>query len=515
MDDPEEHLNSTSVVLEAATVGGILSTPAISSTTQTLKSNEYRDGLLAFHKIDPVECEYEIKKDNLYHSELSPIPKLDEETGTIFLFNHTPDNMAPYRGLSETNASCSKSPPHNSMNNIILVDGENFIDTKGTIPISERGQLVDLATHIRSEYQSSSCQQLLSPIEIQLTSVENLRTHHNAEGVNETPVGLPSIQALNQIKRMHDSPKSTSVISTANLVIVGSASLAFHQKIKGAAFKRKKSFSISRDSLAAKERHHREVVAASIAARKKLLEKPIELLSKNIAADNPASTFTFLARPVPAPSRIGGTGGLQGIPKVEKRQPTVPSSPMLGLKRSTRNYPNEITSEISTKKIIFRRLHGGISGIPKVDKRPTTVPSSPLLGKRRKNNSFVTSKHAKNVVCEQSYCAKDVENKVNCINLRNRKMNDFSKSASIKKMQTNNTLACLPVSDTTESRESLVPGDKAGGHFLHSTLRAKKRADFNRRKCENEILKMQQKKTWRRTKIKEKEGELDLLKLTI
>jgi hypothetical protein len=97
----------------------------------------------------------------------------------------------------------------------------------------------------------------------------------------------------------------------------------------------------------------------------------------------------FRARPLPKTTGELGHGGLSGLPKISKRPTTAAVSPLLGSRRRDNN--NELKKNSVRLSFQARPVpktssqygHGGQSGIPKVPKRPPTDPRSPLLGLRR------------------------------------------------------------------------------------------------------------------------------------
>ena len=168
----------------------------------------------------------------------------------------------------------------------------------------------------------------------------------------------------------------------------GASGQAFIQGLRGAAHRRKMNLTRSRDSLAAKEKERRE--EAERLAKEKLLK-----IQNAINGDEvePVSTFEFRARPLPKSAQ---TQGVAGLPKIVKRQPTVPCSPLLGTRRAS--MPSTVVSKATLQpesndrernsfharpipKAVMNK--GGQSGVPKVPKRPNTVPFSPQLGARR------------------------------------------------------------------------------------------------------------------------------------
>jgi len=157
---------------------------------------------------------------------------------------------------------------------------------------------------------------------------------------------------------------------------LGATSQAFIEHLRGAALKRKMDLARSRESLARKERQQRLMVAQETLDRER--REAMAALHQSSAAVNGRqemdSGFSFKARPLPSASGFKGNGGVMGVPKVDKRPPTVPVSPQLGAKRS-----------VACKPTLHRNA-GGTSGVPKVDKRPQTVPVSPQLGNKRQQN---------------------------------------------------------------------------------------------------------------------------------
>lgn len=176
---------------------------------------------------------------------------------------------------------------------------------------------------------------------------------------------------------------------------LGASSLAFIRKLRGAAFRRKMDLTRSRDSLAAKEKEQREVIAAYQAAKDQ--RRQSDPSPRVLEQRRPLVNLNFKARPLPATTGFSGHGGMAGVPRVAKKPVTTAFSPLLGARRQTGNVNfNHVDSKpdaVDEPTTAFRALplppttgqlgHGGQSGIPKVPKRPATVPFSPLLGARR------------------------------------------------------------------------------------------------------------------------------------
>jgi hypothetical protein len=201
------------------------------------------------------------------------------------------------------------------------------------------------------------------------------------------------------------------------------SSMAFIDRLRGAAHRRKLRVARSRDSLAAKEKEH--LLSVASANRRRQLMAPKEApANTNIFSTQSTVTMEpykpFKARPVPSTTGQFGSGGQVGVPKVEKKPATTPFSPLLGARRThkeklpsikspTRNVHRRsasqlvsIVAESLTPKKSKSRGHmqststhfkarpappttgfmgqGGQVGVPKVIKRPVTVPVSPSLG---------------------------------------------------------------------------------------------------------------------------------------
>jgi len=221
---------------------------------------------------------------------------------------------------------------------------------------------------------------------------------------------------------------------------LGASSHALVERLRGAAQKRKQLVTKSRDSFVAKEQKQKlslENIALSSHAEEEEYEEEIQPvasgLNRPVATEkrhfdgiNPVKPFK--ARPLPATTGDFGHGGQTGVPKVAKRSPTVPSSPLLGDRRRRKEgevgeskayqrvkeeerrrreaqKPSPSTAVASRKPSLqenepivqfkARPLpattgelgQGGQIGVPRVAKRSPTVPSSPLLGFRRSSTS--------------------------------------------------------------------------------------------------------------------------------
>ena len=313
---------------------------------------------------------------------------------------------------------------------------------------------------------------------------------------------------------------------------VGKSSHEFIERIQNAARRRKVAMTRSRDSLAAKElerlRSHDEKhvvdehTSDTCTDGAKREEGP-----SNPVPDNKA----FKARPLPPTTGSLGNGGLDGVPKVEKRPTTTPFSPLLGARRprkmkikalakpkehktsksvskeQTKPTSQEIqpTSHISkpaTAKIdglarpfkarsvplaVRTANNGGQYGIPKVEKRPVTVPMSPLLGPRRFTRSTSNGTDSpKKDVTQQGTPKKS--NSIGGTRRLVRSLSGTSKSTPQYATKDSPSLFGLqllttPKNTAEENDENSTPNiGYFKGFELHSTKRATKRAEFEVRR---------------------------------
>jgi hypothetical protein len=187
------------------------------------------------------------------------------------------------------------------------------------------------------------------------------------------------------------------------------SSLAFIERLRGAAHRRKLQVARSRDDLVAKEREQLLSIASSkeqqLSVAPELpptLQPAYDRVEKSVSAYKP-----FKARPVPNTTGHFGSGGQVGVPKVEKKPATTPFSPLLGARRPRKEGKSftyqtlrDSRNLMQSKSLPFKARpappttgylgHGGQAGVPKIPKRPATVPESPLLGKKR--SSFATAR---------------------------------------------------------------------------------------------------------------------------
>jgi hypothetical protein len=209
---------------------------------------------------------------------------------------------------------------------------------------------------------------------------------------------------------------------------VGKSSSEFIERIRNAAHRRKVAMTRSRDSLVAKEEEQlRSNAEMKSHANDNAVTKPQNKMSlAKQTTDSFATEGTskqFKARPLPSTTGALGSGGLEGVPKVEKKPTTTPFSPLLGARRPQKPKikalqkpkPKECPTPVafSPKKSVVPALrplkskepeirpfkaraipkairsseNRGQHGIPKVEKRPLTLAMSPLLGPRRRSHS--------------------------------------------------------------------------------------------------------------------------------
>ena len=178
------------------------------------------------------------------------------------------------------------------------------------------------------------------------------------------------------VKNIHKVYYSSDLASAKKHI--DASSLMFIETLRGAARRRKQEVTRSRDSLAAKEKEQLLSIAESKERQRQALAKVDETQAlQKIAATKqdsimrPIGYKPFKARPMIQ----SGSGGQVGIPKVEKKPTTIPFSPQLGAKRQQR-----------LRVLALEKGQGGQFGVPKVEKKKSTVPVSPHLGLRRQTS---------------------------------------------------------------------------------------------------------------------------------
>jgi hypothetical protein len=304
---------------------------------------------------------------------------------------------------------------------------------------------------------------------------------------------------------------------------LGASRNAFIQRLRGAAFRRKMNLTRSRDSLVAKEREHREAIAASETAR--LQHEQLERENIKCANQRRLSVpsiskleqmdHTFKARPVPVTTGLAGSGGLFGVPKVEKRPTTTPFSPLLGARRqqSRSNHSRHVTGDSGANATTFHARSlpktnsqigaAGQSGVPKVPKRPVTVPRSPLLGTRRNQHSNPSNR-----------------SKTDFLDCSNNKMfkNEGKLRHSIEPSNSEHSLLGLELCCQKENDEEVVttPRKTMTQPFVpHSTARAQRRAEYDMQREKNEARRKEEERQKRKERIQTLRKELGVLRKII
>lgn len=308
---------------------------------------------------------------------------------------------------------------------------------------------------------------------------------------------------------------------------IDASSLMFIERLRGAAHRRKLEVTRSRDSLAAKEQQQLISNAASKERQRQLLAYKEEHAS-TVSIEQGYKPFK--ARPMVQ----SGSGGQVGVPKVEKKPTTTPFSPQLGAKRQQR-----------LRVPALEKGHGGQFGVPKVEKKKTTVPVSPHLGLRRPPQPAQTFTRDRNKEKRRDKVSQvkppenlmvriDASRKQPMVGRResfesnkNRPMPclnySYSSSDSSAGLRGLDFLSTLSSSSdslqiTALSHENTAPANvtprnsKTSGYIPHSTERAKKRADFDAHRVENEARRLELAKATRESILVEKRQEANKLR---
>ncbi len=274
------------------------------------------------------------------------------------------------------------------------------------------------------------------------------------------PEAQPSTTTDDALALAEPSPGNNDLSSAKKKL--GASSHALVERLRGAAQKRKQLVTKSRNSFVAREQKQKlslENIALSSHPEEEEYEeeyaplaseptRPVATQKRHFEGVNPVKAFK--ARPLPATTGDIGSAGQTGVPKVAKRSPTVPSSPLLGhrrqlkegdtgeskayqkVKEEERRRREASVSTTTLKKpspsslapsrkpspredesfVPFKARplpattgtigQGGQTGVPKVAKRSPTVPSSPLLGFRRPTSSASQPSKAYQAVAKET-----------------------------------------------------------------------------------------------------------------
>jgi hypothetical protein len=279
-------------------------------------------------------------------------------------------------------------------------------------------------------------------------------------------------------------------------------------------------------------------------ARAQEAEKTPSIKTQRTKSELVVSNKQFKARPLPATTGEKGMGGLVGVPKVESKPTTTPFSPLLGSRRrepikikalekpkppsvkkdvEIRKSSRPTTQDVNNRRAslpvtlpcnapaAFRARpvpastglqgHGGQVGVPKVPKRPVTIPSSPCLGPRRRASSAgrlrppansSSEPHSENV--NRTNLKSILKDRTSIESIKRNKLSlssrpSFSKTASPASVSS--PLVGLHLLKTTplplkhagtENRENTTPRSaQISAYVPHSTVRARKRAEFDAR----------------------------------
>ena len=371
---------------------------------------------------------------------------------------------------------------------------------------------------------------------------------------------------------------------------LGASSHALVKRLRGAAQKRTRLVSKSRDSLIAKEHKQKISVINSWKAESHESEEESAGDSPHIVRPQPQrrqcegadQQKVFKARPLPATTGDLGSGGQVGIPKVAKRPPTIPKSPLLGVRRQgeghiipesrlyqkvredyskQRLHPttsqdyvgleSPMTTNANPRFVPFKARplpsttgdlgHGGQTGVPKIAKRKTTVPESPLLGYRRRGGHLVGALCAKEIVNDDESGRQNFEAPQKSeFRARPFPVNNTTSSCSLSKSDPSPELAGIGVLDTRHKRsqaaaysffdgeENSAPTNarpasadsppkkqRTNSSFpdqLHSTRRARERAQYEQIRCSRNEERKQHEMQERKQQIREVRKELNDLR---
>jgi hypothetical protein len=350
-------------------------------------------------------------------------------------------------------------------------------------------------------------------------------------------------------------PTNTSRFENISKTTGIAGSMEFIQQLRGAAFRRKMNISRSRDSLVAKERNHREQIAfQKLQKENEELERTkqqemVKQQNKTMIAQQKqeqliiARTRSFKARPLPSTTGLKGSGGLAGVPKVEKRLPTIPKSPYLGQRRvlrskdvpvpiiqdkddddhnndqqqrqpsdrrvgSSKNQSmNETFKAIPLPKSSSQIGSAGQAGIPKVPKRMVTIPQSPLLGMRRLPVQVNQQQQCPPPSYRKSTPPINTKREAKST-VRIDKTKIRTRDENVADKENYDPIKVVPVTP-------IVKVSMITPYVPYSTRRAIKRAEFDQRRLINEQIRIEEERIKNQRLVKQLHSELERLRIEI
>jgi hypothetical protein len=287
------------------------------------------------------------------------------------------------------------------------------------------------------------------------------------------------------------------------------------------------TFTRSRDDLKAKER---EQLQANAAAAEKMISEKNANLQHTFTSDTSTSRHSettsshkqFKARPLPETTGIKGIGGLNGVSKVAKKPSTTPFSPLLGARRPQK-MPTSVNKKTSKKKklgkssekalpqpasfpvfkarpvpsFVGREGQGGLTGVPKVRKRSATVPKSPMFGLRK--NTEDRKENMKEIPCKSSMQSPM-----------------YGQTLALRGLELLEATPDHTSRVPKENDENQIPhNDQSMAYEPYSTIRAKKRADYDTRRDETMKRKLDSDSKNRQTEIRRMQRELQILRKSL
>lgn len=371
-----------------------------------------------------------------------------------------------------------------------------------------------------------------SPPTHSVTSAETEAVLDNEKGM--PPRSKPQSECTDEnslappLRGEQEGPSASTIsdLSSARKKL-GQSSNAFIERIRTAAHRRKMAMTRSRVSLAAKEQQQKlrsrtedeteaaEEVTAGVERSKRDRD--------SLWTASTTVTAPFRARPLPATTGALGSGGLDGVPKVDKRPATTPFSPLLGARRGRKTKikalaapkplkktddpkpkdserqrnPLEEKSDEMMRPFQAREVppsvrsaeNGGQFGIPKVSKRPITVAMSPLLGARRRTRSADARSKTRTLIPQLGSSSEERNSifpaKQSSVNSARTTVSNLSHRSppSTDSSLLGLDLLGMPKLTHEGNEENITPrGAHIKAYEPHSTRRAKKRAEFDTRR---------------------------------
>jgi hypothetical protein len=373
----------------------------------------------------------------------------------------------------------SLTPALNALRSKIL--GKSQIDSISKPLFGNTPSPNFMTNNSHSLHRASS---LFSPPIREPISSRTPRTASTVKDKSMSTIGNESY--LSQPKDLSSAKKNLSVQSS---VLV--------ERLRGASQRRMVDLTKKRESLAAKESEHYKRQEGELFSLLDdvIQEEESEPKNPQVMRKSKHESImkkSFKARPLPSTTKTSQ------IPSILKKPATKAISPKLGIQRSTTNKgrkKNQVDVSSFKARPMPKFSKKYEKGSQPSKTRQVTKPITPSLGPKRKN--MIHNQKRKSVQRKQNYNHAT-------FNSTNKQTNSSPELAGLHFLNENNI--------NSMNRENIPP---TGGILLHSSVRARARAQFNNSLAQREKEREKQKRIDAASLVERRLQELESLKKTL